>query len=75
ESSISPLKRGARVLTITSNVDHEWYYEGVSWSPDGNSLLVLTDHFTRPVVIDVATDTAQELPWLTDSFPSWQPTP
>ncbi|HSM02782.1 MAG TPA: hypothetical protein VK960_10155, partial [Acidimicrobiia bacterium] len=47
ESSISPLKRGARVLTITSNVDHEWYYEGVSWSPDGNSLLVLTDHFTR----------------------------
>lgn len=42
---------------------------------DGRSLLLLKDHLTRPVLIDVATDTATELAWETDSFPSWQRTP
>lgn len=74
ESSISPVKVGAAVETMTSNEWHTWYYEGWSWSPDGRSLLLLKDHRTRPVVIDVATDTATELPWETDSFPSWQRT-
>lgn len=73
ESSVSPVKRGAAVWTITSNPEHTWYYEGWSWSPDGRSLLLLKDHRTRPIVVDIATDTATELPWETDSFPSWQP--
>lgn len=72
ESTISPVKVGAAVETVTNNEWHTWYYEGWSWSPDGRSLLLLKDHRTRPVVVDVATDTATELPWETDSFPSWQ---
>jgi Tol biopolymer transport system component len=71
-SSVSPVKRGAAVQTITNNTHHTWYYEGWSWSPDGRSLLLLKDHRTRPVVIDVASDMATELPWQADSFPSWQ---
>lgn len=72
ESSVAPVKVGADVETITNNQWHTWYYEGWSWSPDGRSLLLLKDHRTRPVVVDIATDTATELPWETDSFPSWQ---
>lgn len=71
-SSVSRLKEGATVWTITANPNHDYYYEGWSWSPDGRSILVLKDHGTRPVVVDVETDTATELPWETDSFPSWQ---
>lgn len=74
ESSMSPVKVGAAVETITNNEWHTWYYEGWSWSPDGRSLLLLKDHRTRPMVVDVATDTATELPWETDPFPSWQRT-
>lgn len=33
ESSASSLKSGAVVETITSNKDHDWFYEGWSWSP------------------------------------------
>ena len=72
ESSVSRVKRGAAVETITNNTEHTWYYEGWSWSPDGQSLLLLKDHRTRPVIVDVATDTATELPWEADSNPSWQ---
>jgi len=72
ESSVSPLKEGATIWTITGNPKHDYYYEGWSWSPDGRSLLILRDHRTRPIVVTVATDTAIELPWETDSFPSWQ---
>ena len=53
ESSIAPVKIGAAVDTITNNEWHTWYYEGWSWSPDGRSLLLLKDHRTRPVVVDV----------------------
>ena len=53
ESSVSPVKDGATVSTISNNVHHTWYYEGWSWSPDGRSLLLLKDHRTRPIVIDV----------------------
>lgn len=72
EASVSPLKKGAAVETITSNTLRTWCYEGWSWSPDGRNILLLKDHMTRPVLIDVATDTATELPWVTDSNPSWQ---
>lgn len=72
DSSVSSLKEGATVQTITNNPMHAWYWEGWSWSPDGRSILILKDHGTRPVVVDVETDTATELPWETDSFPSWQ---
>ena len=72
ESTVTQVKRGAAVQTITNNTMHTWYHEGWSWSPDGRSLLLLKDHRTRPVVVDGATDTATELPWETDSFPSWQ---
>jgi dipeptidyl aminopeptidase/acylaminoacyl peptidase len=71
ESSVTPQKRGAAVQTITWNTAHTWYFEGWAWSPDGRSLLVLQEHLSRPLVIDVATDTATQLPWITDSFPSW----
>jgi hypothetical protein len=44
-----------------------------SWSPDGLYILMMQgDTPTRPLVIDVATDTSSELPWTTDSVPSWQ---
>jgi hypothetical protein len=36
ESSMSPVKVGAAVETITDNEWHTWYYEGWSWSPDGS---------------------------------------
>jgi dipeptidyl aminopeptidase/acylaminoacyl peptidase len=67
---------GAMFATVTyNNVVHHWYYEGWMWAPDGRSLLVLENHRTRPWVVDIATDTVTELPWLADSMPSWQPVP
>jgi hypothetical protein len=47
--------------------------EGWSWSPDGRSILVLRQARTRPLIVDIATDQATELPWLVDDSPSWQP--
>jgi len=49
-----------------------WLHEGWSWSPDGHSMVMLERHGTRPLVIDVETGEASELPWETDSLPSWQ---
>ena len=49
-----------------------WDYEEWSWSPDSRSILMLERHGTRPVVIDVETDRAIELPWEADSAVSWR---
>jgi hypothetical protein len=49
-----------------------WDYEGWSWSPDGRSIVLLERHGTRPLVVDVETGEATELPWESDSAPSWQ---
>jgi dipeptidyl aminopeptidase/acylaminoacyl peptidase len=44
-----------------------------SWSPDGRSIVMMQGGpGTRPLVIDVASDTSTELPWESDSAPSWQ---
>jgi dipeptidyl aminopeptidase/acylaminoacyl peptidase len=46
---------------------------GWSWSPDGRSILMMKGGpRSRPLVIDVASDTSTELPWESDSVPSWQ---
>jgi dipeptidyl aminopeptidase/acylaminoacyl peptidase len=49
--------------------------EGWSWSPDGRSILALMRAGTRPLVVDIASGRAAELPWEPDSPPSWQPVP
>jgi dipeptidyl aminopeptidase/acylaminoacyl peptidase len=45
---------------------------GWSWSPDGRAVLLHWGPGTRPSVVDVASDTSTELPWESDSMPSWQ---
>jgi dipeptidyl aminopeptidase/acylaminoacyl peptidase len=52
-----------------------WDYEGWSWSPDGHDILMLETRGARPIVIDVDTGNATELPWEADSAPSWQRIP
>ncbi len=47
-------------------------YEGWSWAPDGRSIVLLATRGTRPIVVDVETGRATELPWDADSAPSWQ---
>ena len=49
-----------------------WDYEGWSWSPDGRSIVMLERHGMRPLVVDVQTGEALELPWEADSAPSWR---
>jgi Tol biopolymer transport system component len=49
-----------------------WDYEGWSWSPDGRSIVMLERNGTRPIVVDVESGQATELPWKADSAPSWQ---
>lgn len=49
-----------------------WDYEGWSWSPDGRNIVMLERSGTRPIVVDVETGEASELPWEADSAPSWQ---
>jgi hypothetical protein len=51
---------------------HRYAYEGWSWTPDGRSIVMLERAGTRPVVVDVETGDAIELPWEADSAPSWQ---
>jgi len=52
-----------------------WDYEGWSWSPDGQSVVMLERYGTRPTVVDVETGYATDLPWEADSAPSWQRVP
>jgi dipeptidyl aminopeptidase/acylaminoacyl peptidase len=49
-----------------------WDYEGWSWSPDGRDIVMLETRGTRPIVVEVDTGEATELPWESDSAPSWQ---
>lgn len=49
-----------------------WDYEGWSWSPDGQSIVMLERPATRPIVVDIETGKATELLWEADSAPSWQ---
>ena len=49
-----------------------WDYEGWSWSPDGRSIVMLERAGTRPMVVDIDTGQATDLPWEADSAPSWQ---
>lgn len=45
-----------------------------SWSPDGRSVLLFEGPGTRPIVIDLETGASTELPWASDSHPSWRQT-
>jgi Tol biopolymer transport system component len=45
---------------------------GWSWSPDGRSILVQERAGGRPLVMDLGSGVATELPWEADSLPSWQ---
>jgi WD40 repeat protein len=59
-------------LTYSIRTEHEWAYEGWSWTPDGRGIVVLEWHGTRPMVVDIETGLATELPWTSDSALSWQ---
>jgi dipeptidyl aminopeptidase/acylaminoacyl peptidase len=62
-----------RVLEATAVADcGDPSYVGWSWSPDGSSIMVLERRGDRPLVVDVETGEASELPWQADSSPSWQ---
>jgi dipeptidyl aminopeptidase/acylaminoacyl peptidase len=59
----------------TSPTGRMWDFEGWSWAPDGQSIVVLERYGTRPIVVNVETGEATELPWEADSAPSWQRVP
>jgi Tol biopolymer transport system component len=51
----------------------EWVPSSTSsWSPDGRSVVVWERPGTRAIVIDVETGASTELPWASDSHPSWR---
>jgi hypothetical protein len=51
----------------------EWVPQSTTtWSPDGWGVLVFEGPGTRPILIDLETGAATELPWASDSHPSWQ---
>ena len=58
--------------TYSIRTYHRYAYEGWSWTPDGRSIVVLERHGTRPMVVDIETGQATELPWTSDSALSWQ---
>ena len=79
EGDVSPLPpgrpRGASCGWYSGPEGRAWDYEGWSWSPDGRSIVMLERCGTRPLVVDVQTGEATELPWEADSAPSWQRMP
>ena len=58
--------------TLSIRPYHRYAYEGWSWTPDGRSVAFLERYGTHPVVVDVETGLARELPWTSDSALSWQ---
>jgi dipeptidyl aminopeptidase/acylaminoacyl peptidase len=52
-----------------------WDYEGWSWSPDGQSIVMLERSGTRPFVINTESGESTELAWAADSPASWQRIP
>lgn len=58
--------------TITFRCAHDWANEGWLWTPDGRGILVLEEHGMRPMVIDIESGVTTELPWASESTPSWQ---
>jgi Tol biopolymer transport system component len=57
---------------ISDTDGRAWDYEGWSWSPDSRSIVMLERRGERPIVVDVETGQATDLPWEADSAPSWQ---
>jgi hypothetical protein len=76
EGDVSPLPpaeaSGCSGGWIQGPTGRAWDYEGWSWSPDGRSIVLLERSGTRPMVVDVESGQATELPWEADSAPSWQ---
>lgn len=71
------VRKSEHIVWVDSSGDEQdrtrdWDYEGWSWSPDGSSIVMLEQHGTRPLLIDVETGEATVLPWVADSAPSWQ---
>ena len=76
EGAVSPLPPGETAGCfggwIGGPEGRAWDYEGWSWSPDGKHIVFLERRGERPIVVDVETGQATELPWEADSAPSWE---
>ena len=77
EGDVSPLPPGETAGCFGGWIsegpeDRAWDYEGWSWSPDSRNIVMLERRGTRPLVVDVETGQATELPWEADSAPSWR---
>jgi len=85
----APIKSQTIVVEVATSIEHAigspttWpyarrdsvpYLPTGSWSPDGQKVLVFEGPGTRPIVIDIETGASTELPWASDSHPSWRRT-
>ena len=79
EGDVSPLPPGTTAGCFggwfSGPEGRAWDYEGWSWSPDGRRIVMLERSGTRPLVVDVQTGEATELPWEANSAPSWRLAP
>jgi WD40-like Beta Propeller Repeat len=79
EGDISPLPPGKAGGCfggwIQGPAGRAWDYEGWSWSPDGQSIVMLERSGTRPFVINIESGESTELAWAADSPASWQRIP